>query len=132
MPADFKQQRSRLLANLTRIRRCAFVIIDGRGSRTQLSSLLVELNKELQAIENITDEYVNTLESEADKQQALKYCEDAENQHQEAVNRIALYLRERQDDPASVATASQASTKSSASLQAQINAQVKRLEVKLK
>ena len=128
MPTDLKQHRARLLGNLTRIRRSAFVIIDARGSRTQLTSLMLELDKALQAIENVTDEYVNILESEADKQQAVKYCEDAASQHREAVQRIELYLRERQDDPASVATVSQRSTNSTASRQAQINAQLKRWE----
>ena len=128
MSTDLKQHRARLLGNLTRIRRSAFVIIDARGSRTQLTSLMLELDKALQAIENVTDEYVNILESEADKQQAVKYCEDAASQHREAVQRIELYLRERQDDPASVATVSQRSTNSTASRQAQINAQLKRLE----
>ena len=63
MPTDLKQHRARLLGNLTRIRRSAFVIIDTRGSRTQLTSLMLELDKALQAIENVTDEYVNILES---------------------------------------------------------------------
>ena len=89
---------------------------------------MLELDKALQAIENVTDEYVNILDSEADKQQAVKYCEDAASQHREAVQRIELYLRERQDVPASVATVSQRSTNSTASRQAQINAQLKRLE----
>ena len=89
---------------------------------------MFELGKALQEIENVTDEYVNILESEADNQQAVKYCEDAASQHREAVQRIELHLHERQDDPASVATVSQSSTKSTASRQAQTNAQLKRLE----
>ena len=104
------------------------MIIDARGSRTQLISTCSDLDKALQAIENVTDEYVATLESEAEKEQAVKYCEDAATQHKEAVCRIELYLRERQDDPSSVATGSNRSTQSSASRQAQITAQVRRLE----
>ena len=128
MATELKRQRSVLLGNLTRVRRTAFVIIDGRGSRTQLTSLLIELDKALKAIENITEEYVKILETEEEKQQAIKYCEDAASQHQEAGSRIAQYLRERQDEPASVATGSHISARSSASRQAEINAQVKRLE----
>ena len=128
MSLDFKQHRARLLGNLTRIRRSAFVIIDARGSRTQLTSLLIDLDKALQAIENLTDEYVSTLEVESEKEQAVKYCEDASNQHQVAVDRIENYLRERQEDPASVVTGSQASSKSAISRHAQVNAEVKRLE----
>ena len=133
MPVELKQRRGRLLAALTRVRRRAFVLIETRGSRTQLGSILAELDGAIEAIQEITDEYVGTLESQDDQDQAKKYCEDAEDQHQEAVGRIEAYLQGRKDDPASVAAESQhpqsqSSSSSAASRKAEIDAKVKKLE----
>ena len=53
--AKLKQKRGRFLAALTRVRRRALVLIDSRGSRSQLVSIISELDQALQHLEEVTD-----------------------------------------------------------------------------
>ena len=128
---EVKQRRARQLGALTRLRRQAFVLIESRGSRSRLASIFPELDNALGKLEELNDEYSALLTSDEDRTEAEKYFASAESQHQEAVSRIAEYLKSRKDEPASVVSdlRSQASAMSSASRQAEITAQVKKLEV---
>ena len=128
---EAKQRRARQLGALTRLRRQAFVLIDSRGSRSRLTSILSDLNDALGKLEELNDDYSALLTSEEDKKEAQQYLVSAEGQHEEAVNRIEEYLKSRKDEPASVVSGpvSHASAGSSASREAEIAARVKMLEV---
>ena len=73
------------------------------------------------------------LTSEDELDQVKKYQTDAGGQHEEAVSQIENYLRERKDDPPSVASRQSSHTavsgKSSAAQVADIEAKVKQLEL---
>ena len=51
--SEVKQKRGRQLGALTRLRRQAFVLIDGRGSRSSLASILSDLNTALGKLEEL-------------------------------------------------------------------------------
>ena len=87
MSVDLKQKRGRILGTLTRARRKAFVIIDNRGSRTQLTAIITELDDALGKLQEVNDELMSTLTTEEEHQHAKKYLDDAEAQHQDAINR---------------------------------------------
>ncbi|XP_043241191.1 uncharacterized protein LOC122391399 [Amphibalanus amphitrite] len=55
---SLKGARAKKLGNLTRIRRRAFIIIDAKGSRTQLSELLKDLDQALEAIQEVNEQQV--------------------------------------------------------------------------
>ena len=135
MSEKLRQKRGRLLGALTRVRRRAFVLVDSIGSRTELGKLLSELDIALQALEEVNEKYIECLASPEDIEQAKNYFKDAENQHQEASEKIEKYLLDRKNDPPSETSTAQSkisksktsSTASSHRL-AEVNAKVKRLE----
>ena len=45
-----------MLSNLTRVRRRALVVIENRGSRTQLVDMLKELDAALESLEEVNEE----------------------------------------------------------------------------
>ena len=117
------------MGTLTRARRKAFVIIDNRGSRTQLTAIITELDDALGKLQEVNDELMSTLTTEEEHEHAKKYLDDAEAQHQDAINRIEQHLAERKGEPPSVASAiSRDSARSAASREAEINLKVKQLE----
>ena len=124
MSVHLRQKRGRILGTLTRARRRAFVIIDSRGSRRQLTSLIAELDEILAKLHEVNDEYVATLENEEQKLQASEYVQEAETQHQDAINRIERHLSERHHEPPSVSS----SASKSAVSKAEIKVKVKCLE----
>ena len=125
-----KNARAKKLGNLTRIRRRAFIIIDAKGSRTQLSELLKDLDQALEAIQELNEEYASLLKEDVERESAEAYMKDVEKQYQDAVSRIEEHLVSRKDEAPSVASGSQvANSKSTASDRARIVAKVKRLEV---
>ena len=54
--SDLKRKRGRMLSNLTRVRRRALVVIENRGSRTQLVDMLKELDAALESLEEVNEE----------------------------------------------------------------------------
>ena len=126
--SEIKQRRGRQLGVLTRLRRQVTVLIETRSSRTKLVETIPELDKALSKLEELNDEYMATVTSAEEQKEAEDYFKVAERQQQEAVNSIQAYLKERRDEPPSIAS-SLRSKMSSASHQAEIAAQVKTLEV---
>ena len=130
---EAKQKRARLLGNLTRLRRQAYVVVESSGSRTRLISLISELNGALGAVQEANDCFISFLTEDEEKNEAQKYYERAETQYEEVMCRIEDYLKARKGDPPSVVSEarsqSQASDKSDASRQAEIARRVKELEV---
>ncbi|XP_043203367.1 uncharacterized protein LOC122371257 [Amphibalanus amphitrite] len=129
--AQLKQKRGRCLANLTRTRRRAYVLIDNRGSRTHLISIISELDKALQQVEEASDNIASMLTSEDELEQVKAYQAEADRQHEEAVSRIEGYLKDRKDDPASEVSGQSHHSESSsaASRVAEVDAMVKKLEL---
>ena len=80
---QLKQKRGRFLASLTRARRRASVLVDSRGSRTQLASVIPELNGALQQLEEVTDTLSSVLTTEEELDQVRVYLAEAEKQHEE-------------------------------------------------
>ena len=129
---QLKQKRGRFLASLTRARRRASVLVDSRGSRTQLASVIPELNGALQQLEEVTDTLSSVLTTEEELDQVRVYLAEAEKQHEEAVSNIEEYLKARKDDPPSVVsrqTAQSATSGASSSRMAEVEAKVKKLEL---
>ncbi|XP_043246401.1 uncharacterized protein LOC122393959 [Amphibalanus amphitrite] len=126
---SLKGARAKKLGNLTRIRRRAFIIIDAKGSRTQLSELLKDLDQALEAIQEVNEQYVSLLTEDVELESAAVYMKDVEKQYEDAVSRIEEHLISRKDEAPSVASGSHVSnSKSTASDRARIAAKVKRLE----
>ena len=126
--SELKQRRGRQLGVLTRLRRQVFVLIETRSSRTKLIETIPELDSALARLEELNDEYMTQVPTEEEKKEAVEYFRKAECQQQETVERIQAHLKERKDEPPSVAS-SQVSVRSSASREAEIAAKVKKLEV---
>ena len=122
------QKRGRILGSMTRARRRAFVIIDSRGSKRQLTAIIKELDGTLEQLQEVNDEIISTLESEEDISLARRYLVDAEQQHQEAVDRIEAHLAERRDEVSSAASHSQTTARTTASREAEIDLKVKQFE----
>lgn len=136
MADNLKERRKRILTSLTRTRRNVYVLIDSRGSRSQVASYLPELSKIISELEEVNDKFSEYLVTEDEKAKASQYFTNAEGQYQEAITRIQGYLTSRKDEPPSVASdslsqASKASQGSAASRSAEISAKVKQLETSL-
>ena len=99
-----KSSRARKLSTLTRTRRRAFIIIEAKGSRTQLGEILKELDGALDAIQEVHDQYVALLTSQDELKASDNYFKDVEKQHAEAVERISEHLEARKDEAPSLAS----------------------------
>ena len=97
-----KNSRARKLSTLTRTRRRAFIIIEAKGSRTQLGEILKELDVALDAVQEVHDEYATLLTTEEEVKAAETYIKDAQTQHSEAVERIREHLEARKDEVPSI------------------------------
>ncbi|XP_043225032.1 uncharacterized protein LOC122383037 isoform X1 [Amphibalanus amphitrite] len=100
-----KQTRARKLGTLTRTRRRAFILIEAKGSRTELTKILKELDLTFEAVQEAHDSFVDQLTQEEDVKTAVKYIEDVEKQYSDAVERISEHLEARKDEAPSVASA---------------------------
>ena len=101
----FKTSRARKLSTLTRTRRRAFIIIEAKGSRTQLGEILKELDVALDAIQEVHDQYAALLTREEELKAAESYIAEVERQHTEAVERVGEHLEARKDEAPSVVSA---------------------------
>ena len=99
-----KQTRARKLGTLTRTRRRAFILIEAKGSRTELARVLRELDVLFEAVQEAHDNVVAQLAEEEDIDTAQKYIYDVEKQYSDAVERIREHLEARKDEASSVAT----------------------------
>ena len=75
-----KNVRARKLGTLTRTRRRAFIIIEAKGSRTELTRVLKELDLALEAVQEAHDHFTTHLTEEEDIGLAEKYMEDVDKQ----------------------------------------------------
>ena len=129
--AQAKQKRKYALGRLTRVRRRALVIINAKGSRTELLKMMPDIDEAFLNLEIITDQYIETLEDADAVEKAQSYKAEAERQYQETMALIEQYLKEGKDEPETVAIGSQCSKTSqlsSASKKAEIAFRVKELE----
>ena len=95
---ELKKARARKLGTLTRTRRRAFIIIESKGSRTELTKVLKELDLALEAVQEAHDHCTTyKSEEEEDISNAQKYIEDVDKQYSEAVERIRTHLEARKD-----------------------------------
>ena len=128
--AEIKQRRGKMLSKLTKVRRRAFVIIDNRGSRTQLTSMLKELDEALEHIEEVNDEFKAVVADQEELvTEAEEYLKAATSQHEEAYDRIQQYLQSRKGEAPSLASENQGSQTSS-SRRAEVLVQVKEMKIK--
>ena len=126
--AQAKQKRKYALGRLTRVRRRALVIINAKGSRTELLKMMPDIDEAFLNLEIITDQYIETLEDADAVEKAQSYKAEAERQYQETMALIEQYLKEGKDEPETVAIGSQCSKTSqlsSASKKAEIAFRVK-------
>ena len=131
MPEDgiqLKQKRKYALGTLTRVRRRALMMVNAKGSRTDLLRLMPDLDKAFLNLEIINDQYIETLEDTEAMERAHSYKAGAQVQYEETMTKIEQYLLERKDEPDSVVHGSQCSMTSqlsSASKKAEIALKVK-------
>ena len=134
-----KSSRARKLGTLTRTRRRAFIIIEAKGSRTQLGEILKELDVALDAVQEVHDQYTALLTSDEETTAAESYIEDVEKQHAEAVERIKEHLEARKDEAPSVVSerphitaksATSVSPDEAKAREAEIQRRLKEVEVK--
>ena len=104
-PKELKKARARKLGTLTRTRRRAFIIIESKGSRTELTKVLKELDLALEAVQEAHDHCTTYMSEEEDISNAQKYIEDVDKQYSEAVERIRTHLEARKDEAPSVVSA---------------------------
>ena len=134
-----KNSRARKLGTLTRARRRAFIIIEAKGSRTQLGEILKELDVTLDAVQEVHDKYVDLLTEEDEIKGAETYIEEVEKQHSDAVERIREHLEARKDEAPSVVSGasnitgksrSSASSEATQAREAEIKERLKQEEMK--
>lgn len=130
---SLKQIRARRLTTVTRLRRRALVLMESRGSRTQISEILKDLDLAMDAVSEANDNFKEVLKEESELAKADKYVEDIDKQYQEVVQKINEHLILRKDEPASVVSSvHQSATSSSASMKmkdAEIEARVKEFKL---
>ena len=112
---SLKNSRARKLSTLTRTRRRSFIIIEAKGSRTQLGELLKDLDVALDAVQEVHDQYAALLSTAEEVEAAELYIKDVERQHLEAVERIREHLEARKDEAPSTASSKSAISRKSGS-----------------
>ena len=129
-----KNARARCLGTLTSTRRRALVVVNARGSRSELISILKELDTALDGVTGAHHDYLEVLVDGEQKEAADKTFAEAGAAHESTVDRISAYLEERKGDPASDASVSAArhsgaSTSSQATREAEIQVRLKQLKL---
>ena len=107
-------------------------MIDSRGSRTQLMTMMKELDDAVQAVEEANDEVRMMTDDDELVRETDDYIKAAQKQYEEAYQCAQQYLQSRQGEAPSVVSGmkSHASQKSSASRKADVALQMKQMEVK--
>ena len=104
MLGKLKNQIARKLATLTNTRRRALVILNARGSRTQVTDPLKDLDTALAEVTKAHHELMELMDDEEQKKTTQRTYEEAANAHQTSVENISAYQQDRKDEPPSVAS----------------------------
>ena len=93
-----KNQRARRLGALTNLRRRALVIVNARGSCTELTSLLRELDGAAEAVTEAHHEYIEVIVQEEQRATAEKSYSEAIQAYDATIGKIAEHLEERKEE----------------------------------
>ena len=131
---SLKSERALRKGSLTRTRRRALVLVESRGSKRELRSMLKELDT---ALEQVLESNLKVKEELKDESELLKcqeYGDEVTEEHKLAVEKVEAHLKERSGEAPSGASsgssaASRAASAQHATRMAEVDDRVHKLEL---
>ena len=101
---SLKNLRALKKGNLTRTRRRACVLVDTKGSKRELRSILKELDVALEEVLEVNLKYCMVQQDPSERKKCDEYGQEITEEHRLVQERVEAHLKERAGEPPSEAT----------------------------